>query len=118
MHDGITGIVGPNGCGKSNIVDSIRWVMGEQKSGALRSEVMGNVIFNGTATAKPVGMAEVSLKIENSGNTLPIDYAEVIITRRLFRSGESQYLINGNSCRLKDILDLFMDTGAARIPIP
>ncbi|HNY90051.1 MAG TPA: chromosome segregation protein SMC [bacterium] len=112
MHDGITGIVGPNGCGKSNIVDAIRWVMGEQKSGALRSEVMGNVIFNGTATAKPVGMAEVSLKIENSGNTLPIDYAEVIITRRLFRSGESQYLINGNSCRLKDILDLFMDTGA------
>ncbi|HNW59522.1 MAG TPA: chromosome segregation protein SMC [bacterium] len=112
MHDGITGIVGPNGCGKSNIVDSIRWVMGEQKSGALRSEVMGNVIFNGTATAKPVGMAEVSLKIENTGNTLPIDYAEVIITRRLFRSGESQYLINGNSCRLKDILDLFMDTGA------
>lgn len=112
MHDGITGIVGPNGCGKSNIVDSIRWVMGEQKSGALRSEVMGNVIFNGTATAKPVGMAEVSLKIENTGNTLPIDYAEVIITRRLFRSGESQYLLNGNTCRLKDILDLFMDTGA------
>lgn len=112
MHDGITGIVGPNGCGKSNIVDAIRWVMGEQKSGALRSEVMGNVIFNGTATAKPVGMAEVSLKIENTRNILPIDYAEVIITRRLFRSGESQYLINGNSCRLKDILDLFMDTGA------
>ena len=112
MHDGITGIVGPNGCGKSNIVDAIRWVMGEQKSGALRSEVMGNVIFNGTATAKPVGMAEVSLKIENTKNTLPIDYTEVIITRRLFRSGESQYLINGNSCRLKDIMDLFMDTGA------
>ena len=112
MHDGITGIVGPNGCGKSNIVDAIRWVMGEQKSGALRSEVMGNVIFNGTATAKPVGMAEVSLKIENTKNILPVDYSEVIITRRLFRSGESQYLLNGNNCRLKDILDLFMDTGA------
>ncbi len=112
LHDGITGIVGPNGCGKSNIVDAIRWVMGEQKSGALRSEVMGNVIFNGSATAKPVGMAEVSLKIENTKNILPIDYAEVIITRRLFRSGESQYLLNGNNCRLKDILDLFMDTGA------
>ncbi len=112
FHDGMTGIVGPNGCGKSNIVDAIRWVMGEQKSGALRSEVMGNVIFNGSATAKPVGMAEVSLKIENTKNILPIDYSEVIITRRLFRSGESQYLLNGNNCRLKDILDLFMDTGA------
>lgn len=112
LHDGITGIVGPNGCGKSNIVDSIRWVMGEQRTGALRSDRMENVIFNGSATAKPVGMAEVSLKIENTKNILPIDYSEVLITRRLFRSGESQYLINGNTCRLKDILDLFLDTGA------
>lgn len=112
LHDGITGIVGPNGCGKSNIVDSIRWVMGEQRSGALRSDRMENVIFNGSSTAKPVGMAEVSLKIENTKNILPIDYSEVLITRRLFRSGESQYLINGNVCRLKDILDLFLDTGA------
>ena len=112
FHDGITGIVGPNGCGKSNIVDSIRWVMGEQRTGALRSDRMENVIFNGSATAKPVGMAEVSLKIENTKNILPIDYSEVLITRRLFRSGESQYLINGNTCRLKDILDLFLDTGA------
>ncbi|HPI73160.1 MAG TPA: AAA family ATPase, partial [bacterium] len=112
FHDGITGIVGPNGCGKSNIVDSIRWVMGEQRTGALRSDRMENVIFNGSATAKPVGMAEVSLKIENTKNILPIDYSEVVITRRLFRSGESQYLINGNTCRLKDILDLFLDTGA------
>ncbi len=112
FHDGITGIVGPNGCGKSNIVDAIRWVMGEQRSGVLRSEVMGNVIFNGSATAKPVGMAEVSLKIENTKGILPVDYPEVVITRRLFRSGESVYMINGNPCRLKDILDLFVDTGA------
>ena len=113
FHDGMTVIVGPNGCGKSNIVDSIRWVMGEQKSGVLRSEKMDNVIFAGSASAKPVGMAEVSLKIENTNNILPVDYSEVMITRRLFRSGESHYLINGNQCRLKDITDLFMDTGMA-----
>jgi len=111
FKDGITGIVGPNGCGKSNVVDAIRWVMGEQRSGVLRSERMENVIFNGSASAKPVGMAEVSLKIENTKNLLPVEYSEVLITRRLFRSGESQYLINGNQVRLKDILDLFMDTG-------
>ncbi|MBN1542001.1 chromosome segregation protein SMC [candidate division KSB1 bacterium] len=111
FHDGITGIVGPNGCGKSNVVDAIRWVMGEQRSGVLRSERMENVIFNGSASAKPVGMAEVSLRLENTKNLLPVDYTEVQITRRLFRSGESQYLINGNQVRLKDILDLFMDTG-------
>ncbi|MDZ7725262.1 MAG: chromosome segregation protein SMC [candidate division KSB1 bacterium] len=111
MHDGITAIVGPNGCGKSNIVDAIRWVMGEQRTSALRSEKMDNVIFSGSASAKAVGMAEVSLRIENDDNRLPVDYSEVVITRRLFRSGESQYLINGNQCRLKDINDLFMDTG-------
>jgi len=111
FHDGITAIVGPNGCGKSNIVDSIRWVMGEQKSGVLRSERMENVIFAGSASAKPVGMAEVSLTIENTKNVLPVEYSEVVITRRLFRSGESQYLLNGSVCRLKDITDLFMDTG-------
>ncbi len=113
FHDGMTAIVGPNGCGKSNIVDAIRWVMGEQKSGVLRSDKMDNVIFAGSASAKPVGMAEVSLKVENTNNLLPVDYSEVVITRRLFRSGESQYLINGNQCRLKDINDLFMDTGMA-----
>ena len=111
FNDGITGIVGPNGCGKSNVVDAIRWVMGEQRSGVLRSERMENVIFNGSASAKPVGMAEVSLKIENTKNLLPVEYSEVLLTRRLFRSGESQYLINGNQVRLKDILDMFMDTG-------
>lgn len=111
FHDGTTAIVGPNGCGKSNVVDAIRWVLGEQKSGVLRSDRMENVIFNGSRSSKPVGMAEVSLKVENTKNLLPVEYSEVVITRRLFRSGESQYLINGSVCRLKDILNLFMDTG-------
>ncbi|MBN1559429.1 chromosome segregation protein SMC [candidate division KSB1 bacterium] len=111
LHDGMTAIVGPNGCGKSNIVDAIRWVMGEQRSSVLRGEKMDNVIFSGSGSAKAVGMAEVSLKIENSKNVLPIDCAEVVVTRRLFRSGESHYLLNGNHVRLKDIMDLFMDSG-------
>ncbi len=108
---GISAIVGPNGCGKSNIVDAIRWVLGEQKTSVLRSDVMENVIFNGTKHRKPISMAEVSLTIENNKNILPTEYNEVIITRRLFRSGESEYLLNNTKCRLRDILDLFMDTG-------
>lgn len=108
---GITGVVGPNGCGKSNVVDAIRWVLGEQKAGTLRSDRMENIIFNGSKIQKPMGMAEVSLIIQNTQNVLPVEYSEVVITRRLFRSGESQYLLNNNTCRLKDINDLLMDTG-------
>jgi len=110
---GITGIVGPNGCGKTNIVDAIRWVLGEQKSSTLRSDKMENVIFNGTKFKKPLGMAEVSLTLMNDEGKLPTDYTEVKITRRIFRSGESEYLLNNNICRLKDITNLFMDTGVA-----
>ncbi|NOX17582.1 MAG: chromosome segregation protein SMC [Chlorobi bacterium] len=108
---GITGIVGPNGCGKTNIVDAIRWCLGEQKTSMLRSDKMEDVIFNGTNDKKPMGMAEVTLTIVNDDNTLPSEYTEVTITRRIFRSGESEYLLNKNICRLKDITNLFMDTG-------
>jgi len=113
FDEGITGIVGPNGCGKSNVVDSIRWVLGEQKTSALRSEKMENVIFNGTSGRSPQQMAEVSLTINNTKNLLPTEYAQVTITRRLYRSGESEYLLNGVECRLKDITNLFLDTGVA-----
>ena len=108
---GITGIVGPNGCGKSNVVDAIRWVLGEQKTRMLRSEKMENIIFNGTKTRKPINMAEVSLTFENTKNLLPTEYTYVTISRRYYRSGESEYLLNGITCRLKDINNLFMDTG-------
>ena len=111
FDSGITGIVGPNGCGKTNIVDAIRWVLGEQKSSTLRSDKMEDVIFNGTRYRKPLSMAEVSLTIENTKGILPTEYAEVMVTRRVYRSGESEYLFNGTPCRLKDIVDLFMDTG-------
>jgi len=110
---GITGIVGPNGCGKSNVVDSIRWVLGEQKTRMLRSEKMENIIFNGTKKRKPTQLAEVSLTFKNTKNLLPTEYTEVTITRRYYRSGESEYLLNGVTCRLKDITNLFMDTGIA-----
>lgn len=111
FNQGITSIVGPNGCGKTNIVDAIRWCLGEQKSSALRSDKMENVIFNGTATRKPMGMSEVSLTIQNTKGILPTEYTDITITRRIFRSGESEYLLNKNICRLKDITNLFMDTG-------
>ena len=111
FSEGVTSIVGPNGCGKTNIVDAIRWCLGEQKSSALRSDKMENVIFNGTTNRKPMGMSEVSLTIENTKGILPTEYTDITITRRIFRSGESEYLLNKNLCRLKDIVNLFMDTG-------
>lgn len=113
FDEGITGIVGPNGCGKSNVVDSIRWVLGEQKIKSLRSEKMENVIFNGTKNRKPTQLAEVSLSFNNTKNLLPTDYTNVTITRRYYRSGESEYQLNGITCRLKDITNLFLDTGIA-----
>lgn len=111
FDSGITAIVGPNGCGKSNIVDALRWVLGEQRPTLLRSSSMSNVIFNGTSGKKALGMAEVSLTFVNNKGILPTEYSEVTISRRLYRSGESEYLINNSACRLKDIMELFMDTG-------
>ena len=111
FEPGIIAIVGPNGCGKTNIVDSVRWVLGEQSAKSLRGSRMEDVIFHGTDNRKGIGMAEVSLTIDNTQKILPIDYSEVTVTRRVFRSGESQYFLNKNLCRLRDIDNLFMDTG-------
>ena len=108
---GITAIVGPNGSGKSNIVDAIRWVLGEQSPKTLRGGRMEDVIFSGTQTRKPLGFAEVTLVLDNSDGVLPTDYSEVSVTRRVFRSGESEYYINRSPCRLKDIIEMFVDTG-------
>ena len=109
--DGITAVVGPNGCGKTNIVDAIRWVLGEQKYSALRSTRMEDVIFNGAKGTKPLSMCEVYLTVKNDKGKLPIEYADVEIGRRIYRDGESDYFINRTSCRLKDINNLFVDTG-------
>ena len=103
FHEGITCIVGPNGSGKSNISDALRWVLGEQSPKMLRGGKMEEVIFAGTANRKSRGMAEVTLVIDNTTGILPIDYSEVAITRRMYRSGQSEYAINNTSCRLKDI---------------
>ncbi len=111
FREGISCIVGPNGCGKSNIADAIRWVLGCQSPSELRAERMEDVIFSGTATRKPQGMAEVVLTLDNSRRELPLDFDEISITRRLFRSGESEYLINGNKSRLMDLTDLLVDRG-------
>lgn len=113
FDEGITGIVGPNGCGKSNVVDSIRWVLGEQKTRVLRSDKMESVIFNGTKARKQTQMAEVSLTFDNTKNLLPTEYSQITITRRYYRSGDSEYMLNGVTCRLKDITNLFLDTGIA-----
>jgi len=111
FDSGLTAIVGPNGCGKTNIVDAVRWAIGEQKASVLRSSTMENVIFNGTNNRKALGFAEVSLTVENTKGILPSEYSEITITRRCFRDGTSNYMLNGANCRLKDITALFMDTG-------
>ena len=112
--EGITGIVGPNGSGKSNIGDAVRWVLGEQSAKTLRGASMSDVIFNGTQKRKPLSYCEVSLIFDNEERALPVDYAEVMVTRRVWRTGESSYFLNGTSCRLRDVVDLFRDTGIGR----
>lgn len=114
FEHGITGIVGPNGSGKSNISDAIRWVLGEQSVRVLRGSRMEDVIFAGSDSKRSLGFAEVSLVLDNSDATLPLDYSEVMVTRRLYRSGESEYLLNKVPCRLKDVSELFLDTGIGR----
>ncbi len=114
FHTGVTGIVGPNGCGKSNVVDAIRWVLGETSAKALRGEEMADVIFNGTDKRKAVGMAEVTLTMADCESSLGVDYNEVAITRRVFRDGRSEYRMNNTLCRLKDIHELFAGTGVGR----
>jgi len=111
FNEGVTAIVGPNGCGKSNVVDAIRWVLGEQSTKALRSEKMENIIFNGTKNRKPANLAEVSLTFNNTKNILPTEFSMVNITRKLYRNGDSEYRLNDVKCRLKDITDLLLDTG-------
>ncbi|MFQ5845075.1 MAG: AAA family ATPase, partial [Planctomycetota bacterium] len=111
IPEGITVIVGPNGCGKSNLVDAVKWVLGDQRPSSLRAKEMQDVIFFGTDGRRGLGFAEVSLVLENSDGALSLDYEEVVLTRRLYRSGESEYLINGNGVRLRDIRDLMMDAG-------
>ena len=114
FHNGITGIVGPNGSGKSNVADAVRWVLGEQSAKQLRGASMQDVIFSGTENRKPLSYAYVAITMDNSDHQLAIDFEEVTVSRRVYRSGESEYLINGSPCRLKDVTELFYDTGIGK----
>ena len=114
FHEGITAIVGPNGSGKSNVADAVRWVLGEQRVKQLRGGSMQDIIFAGTENRRPMGYAYVAITLDNSDHSLPISYDEVTVARRLYRSGESEYLLNGTQCRLKDVNELFYDTGIGK----
>src|SRR6201997_2396510 len=114
FHEGVTAIVGPNGCGKSNVLDAVRWALGEQSAKSLRGDEMADVIFNGADTRKPVGFAEVSLTFTDCAEELGIEWYDVHVTRRVYRDGNSEYLLNKTPCRLRDVQSLFADTGIAR----
>src|SRR5213596_1614918 len=114
FHEGVTAIVGPNGCGKSNLLDAVRWVLGEQSAKSLRGGEMADVIFNGTDSRKPLSFAEVSLTLTDCATELGVDWHDVRVTRRVYRDGNSEYLFNKTPCRLRDIQNLFADTGVAR----
>src|SRR5437667_1057985 len=114
FHEGVTAIVGPNGCGKSNVCDAVRWVLGEQSAKSLRGGEMADVIFNGAETRKPLGFAEVSLTLTDCAAELGVDWHDVRVTRRVYRDGNSEYFLNKTACRLRDIQNLFADTGVAR----
>ena len=114
FHNGITGVVGPNGSGKSNVSDAIRWVLGEQSARQLRGGSMQDVIFAGTQSRRPLSYAYVAITLDNADHALPIDYEEVTVARRLYRSGESEYLINGTAVRMRDIQEMFFDTGIGK----
>ena len=114
FHNGITGIVGPNGSGKSNVADAVRWVLGEQSAKQLRGASMQDIIFAGTENRKPLSYAYVAITLDNADHKLPVDFEEVTVARRVYRSGESEYLLNGTPCRLKDVNELFYDTGIGK----
>ena len=114
FHNGITGIVGPNGSGKSNVADAVRWVLGEQRAKQLRGASMQDVIFSGTENRKPLSYAYVAITLDNGDHQLNLDYEEVTVARRVYRSGESEYLLNGTPCRLKDVNELLYDTGIGK----
>ena len=114
FQEGICGLIGPNGCGKSNVIDAIKWVVGEQKVSELRSDKMEDVIFHGSESGRGCNMAEVEVVVANENSILPIEFNEIAITRRLYRSGESEYLLNRQPCRLKDLQKLFLETGIGK----